>query len=55
MKKVLSYILVTIAVLALAWMFCVEDPGWMDCTIPAILVIASVKTLERLDPTENKA
>lgn len=55
MKKFLTYILGTIAALALMWMFCVEDPGILDVAIPAIIVIVSVKTLERLEPTNNNA
>lgn len=55
MKKLFANILGTVAALALAWMFCVEDPGILDVAIPAILVIVSVKTLERLEPTNNNA
>lgn len=55
MKKFLPYILGIVATLALMWMFCVEEPGILDVAIPAILVIASVKTLEGLEPTDNKA
>lgn len=50
MKKALSFIVKCVAAVALVWMLAVEDPGFLDFSIPAVIIMIAVKVLGKLEP-----